>query len=121
MIWRDFVQNRTAPQSSISNVKVADLLSICSEQHIVIPLLQILSISVTPFLLCCKAHSEENTAQVFYCKSIFLGSGNTKKKPLRFEYQAKRKFMCMGIWKEKGTIYVLMQLKLAGDSCLNAK
>lgn len=29
--------------------------------------------------------------------------------------------MYVGIWKEKGAIYILMQLKLAGDSCLNAK
>lgn len=96
MIWRDFVQNRTAPQSSISNVKVADLLSICSEQHIVIPLLQILSISVTPFLLCCKAHSEENTAQVFYCKSIFLGSGNTKKKTVKIWISGKKEIHVRG-------------------------
>jgi len=48
-----------APQSSISNIEAADLLSIYSERYMVIRLLQILFISITPFLLRCKAHSEE--------------------------------------------------------------
>lgn len=95
-----------APQLSISNIHTADLLSTYSEQHTVIPLLQMLFIFITPFLLCCKAYSEEIPAQIFYSKSLFSGLGNTKKHHYNLNIRQQGN-SCMWIFgKRRNTIHV---------------